>query len=383
MNNETQPDSPPTDIFVARTPIDFTGETRIFDEQVQQEALAQARVATHREFPLMGESRHSHARVFDADRYSVRSYVPETEGEGFWDLYRLSKNVVVMIGDCRYSEPKWLGTPDQGYFKIRLLWSGKLLTAGGEILLDSPKGMLAIYPGRGVGGYYVAAGQPLKAVILHCRISMLLDELGIDPETAPGLLSKLTDTSREEPLLQEFSLTPRITNSVSDILNDRDLYAANLRGWFIEAKAKEVLASVIQGLMHEPDLEAGSNRITHRDRNRILEAQEVIRANLSDLPTIPALSRMVGVNRTKLKSGFKAVVGCTIGEFTRRQQMETAARMLQTSEQPVGDIGYAVGYRHPANFSHAFKRYFGCLPRSMRSRGSRLRAQTATEHDGA
>jgi len=273
-----------------------------------------------------------------------------------------------MIGECFYTQPKWLGTPDQGYFKIRLLWSGRFLTADGNLMLEGPSGMLAIYPGPTKGGFYVAANQRFRAVILHCRISMLLNEIGIVPEESPEPLCYLNDMRRAKPVTKDVVFTPRLVRCISDILDDRDLYAANFRNWFVEAKAKEILTTVLQAQVQEPELELGTNRITNRDRHRILEAQEIIKANLADLPTIAELSKMVGINRTKLKLGFKAMVGSSIGEFAQQQQMEAAAVMLRSSEHQISDISYALGYKHPGNFSQAFRRYYGALPSKMRTR---------------
>ncbi|MSQ97759.1 MAG: AraC family transcriptional regulator [Xanthomonadales bacterium] len=370
MSVKAESRTSPEDMFVSKQPIDFSGSTEFFDDQVKAEALALARNATHKTFPALGESRYSHARVFNAHRYSIRTYVPEEEGSGYWDLFRLSEKMVVMVGDCSYQKPKWLGVPDEGYFKIRLLWSGSLRAADGKSLLASPGAMLALYPRGTNSGYFVAEGVPCKVVILHCAISMLSEELGIDmdPKTANMPFSLLARGDSADPHLQELDLTPRLVNAMSDILDSRDLYTANLRDWFVEARAKEILAAVMQSLVQEPELAVAANRITRRDRHRILEAQEIVKASLSDLPTISSLSRMIGMNQTKLKAGFKEIVGCTIGEFIKQQQMESAARLLQSTELAISEISYAVGYGHPANFSQAFKHFYGCLPKSVRNR---------------
>ena len=100
MSKKTR--KPPADqtMFVTENPIDFSGDTDTFDRQVHQEALEQARQGMNRDMPHLGGARHSQARVFDAHRYSVRTYVPEHEATGYWDLYRLSKNLYEMIADC-------------------------------------------------------------------------------------------------------------------------------------------------------------------------------------------------------------------------------------------------------------------------------------------
>jgi AraC-like DNA-binding protein len=359
---------PDSEIFVSQSPLDFSGDTATFQQQVVREAQARAQRGMSRDMPHLSNARHSHSRVFDANRYSARTYLPETEGSGYWDLYRLSKNMFVMIADCEYRQAKWLGTPDPGFFKVRLLRTGELWTPEKSVLLDAPGGMLAIFPTHGESGYFISPGV-CKLVILHCRLDSLTEELGLDAESIPPVLALPKDDSTALPAVaRRLHMTPRLVNAMSDVLDSRDLYAPGLRGCFVEAKSREILASVVQSLVEKPELETEAGGLSRRERHRILDAQEIIRANLGDLPTIADLSKMVGINRTKLKSGFKAVVGCTIGDFTRQKQMEEAAHLLRSGEYAISEIGYSVGYRHPANFSYAFKRYYGCLPSEMRKR---------------
>ena len=42
--------------------------------------------------------------------------------------------------------------------------------------------------------------------------------------------------------------------------------------------------------------------------------------------------------------------------------------MLVSGEHGVAQVAYAVGYDYPANFTAAFKRHFGELPRSWKRR---------------
>lgn len=366
MPNKSQTPTADTEIFITQKPLDFSGDFASIHQQVEREVQANAYHGMTRDMPHLSNARHSHGRVFNADRYSLRTYLPESEGQGYWDLYRLTKNMFVMVADCEYTQAKWLGTPDPGFFKIRLLRTGTLITQQKSVLLDAPGGMLAIFPTHGESGYYVAPGV-CKLVILHCRLDSVTDELGLDAESVPSVLAlPNADDAALPTIVRKLQMTPRLVNAMSDVLDSRDLYSPSLRNCFVEARSREILASVMQSLIEKPEIDTSPGGISRRERHRIMDAQEIIRANLGDLPTIADLSKMVGINRTKLKSGFKAVVGCTIGDFTRQKQMEEAAQMLQSGEYAISEIGYSVGYRHPANFSYAFKRFYGCLPSEMR-----------------
>jgi AraC family transcriptional regulator len=56
--------------------------------------------------------------------------------------------------------------------------------------------------------------------------------------------------------------------------------------------------------------------------------------------------------------------------------MDTARRLLRTTEMPVADVALACGYRRPAAFAAAFLRHAGTTPRAFR-RG----AGSSPEHD--
>ena len=354
------------DLFVSTRPIDISGSTEKYDRQVYAEALQQANAESQHSFPVMVDSQHSHTRLFDRNRYSIRSYVPEEEGTGCWDLFRFSEHFSLFIGDCNYRQHKWMSVPDETYFKIRLMRSGLLRRPNGEVLLSSPGGMIAIYPPGTGDGYFIEPGVDCRFIILHCAGTMLTEELGLDLRVAPKPLQLLTRNRLENPYARNLDLTPRLINGLSDMLDARDNYRATVRDWFVEAKAKEILCSILQDLLQQPELNIGANRVSDRDHHRLAEAQDIIRSSLHNLPTIPALARMLGMNQTKLKAGFKHVVGSTIGEFALQQRMQTASRMLKKTRLPISQISQAVGYRHQTNFSQAFKRYYGRLPRSVR-----------------
>ena len=49
--------------------------------------------------------------------------------------------------------------------------------------------------------------------------------------------------------------------------------------------------------------------------------------------------------------------------------MQRAKLLLENGCQ-VAQAGWQTGYRHPANFSAAFSRYFGCAPKTVGRAGA-------------
>lgn len=75
---------------------------------------------------------------------------------------------------------------------------------------------------------------------------------------------------------------------------------------------------------------------------------------------------MTGLNRDKLKRGFKLLFGVPPHCFNREIRMQEAKRLLQQTEKPVSEIAYLVGYGQPNNFCTAFTKHAGCTPLQFR-----------------
>ncbi len=80
-----------------------------------------------------------------------------------------------------------------------------------------------------------------------------------------------------------------------------------------------------------------------------------------------AISRAVGINRTKLSYGFQRLYGMSMSQFVTNHRLEEARRLLLETDMTVSQIALAVGYEHACNFSTRFKAQFNDTPRAFRS----------------
>ena len=169
--------------------IDVSGTTLQIDAaaRVQSRATPFQPAGTGASAPTSNQKELT--RNFDDLRYSVRSYVPQGEGEGYWDLYRVSEDIFVLIADCTYNEVKWVGVPGERCFKIRFLRSGILVGDNGQ--------------------HYLADGE------------------------------------NQAPYAQTFEPTAPIARAFADILGSGDLFEANLRGWFISRNQMSLAAKML------------------------------------------------------------------------------------------------------------------------------------------
>jgi AraC-like DNA-binding protein len=92
--------------------------------------------------------------------------------------------------------------------------------------------------------------------------------------------------------------------------------------------------------------------------------------------TIESLAREVSVSRATLARRFSDLVGETPPEYLTRWRMDLAAQRLRDTQDTVGAIAVAVGYRSEYSFSRAFTRHRGLAPGRYR-RQTRARASAA------
>lgn len=86
--------------------------------------------------------------------------------------------------------------------------------------------------------------------------------------------------------------------------------------------------------------------------------------------TVSGLSRDIFTSRRQLQRSF-AEAGTSVRERLHGVRMERAAELLRESSLSVAEIGRRVGYRQPAQFTKAFRRYYGLAPAHWRNRVGR------------
>ncbi|WP_309243368.1 helix-turn-helix transcriptional regulator [Caballeronia sp. CLC5] len=79
------------------------------------------------------------------------------------------------------------------------------------------------------------------------------------------------------------------------------------------------------------------------------------------------MARQAGMSLSKLSKLFKAVEGKTMMEYLLMVRMRRALDLMREGDLSITQISYEVGYEYPANFSTAFRRFFGTSPREALS----------------
>lgn len=97
-------------------------------------------------------------------------------------------------------------------------------------------------------------------------------------------------------------------------------------------------------------------------------ADVVERIHSSDAPNIALaeLARIAQVHPSHLARTFRALHGCTLGEYTRTLRVQRAREMLRTGTLPLSQVALACGFADQSHFTRVFRRVTGVTPAAYR-----------------
>lgn len=102
-------------------------------------------------------------------------------------------------------------------------------------------------------------------------------------------------------------------------------------------------------------------------RRRICLAVDFIHANLAENPSMDEIAHAAAFSKFHFQRLFKALVGETVAEFTRRLRLETAARRLVFNPgTDITGLAFDLGFSSSQNFAKAFRKQFGVSPTQFR-----------------
>jgi AraC-like DNA-binding protein len=161
-------------------------------------------------------------------------------------------------------------------------------------------------------------------------------------------------------------LHPNMASAVMDMTSCT--FMGSARRAYMHAKSLELLSIVLGSLSTLARRgEADTVRLSARDRERIVEIEQLMKARLDTPLSLAALARRAGLNRTKLALGFKAIFGSSVHEYWRDLRLTHAKEILMNETAQVSEVAARVGYSEISSFTRAFYRKFGVLPRDCRA----------------
>lgn len=92
----------------------------------------------------------------------------------------------------------------------------------------------------------------------------------------------------------------------------------------------------------------------------VLERMHAGEAGLADLAVLAQ------VHPSHLTRTFRALYGCSVGEYARRLRVDRAAGLLRASRLPLSQVALACGFADQSHFTRVFRRVTGVTPAAFR-----------------
>ena len=139
--------------------------------------------------------------------------------------------------------------------------------------------------------------------------------------------------------------------------------SGQIRQFFLESKALELLALKLEMIQRTPTLPPG---ISEEQAAVIFTAKDLLLSNIATPPSIHDLSRAAGMSHPKLQQLFRTVFGCSPFDMLREKRLEWAKELVEKNEMSLTEIAYELGYSGSSHFSRAFSDRFGVQPSKYR-----------------
>jgi AraC family transcriptional regulator of arabinose operon len=108
--------------------------------------------------------------------------------------------------------------------------------------------------------------------------------------------------------------------------------------------------------------------IANRSRDRRVRAiiREVSELVSFEREVIEALAMKVNLSPSRLRHLFRREIGMSIGQFVRRQRLERARGLLESTFLNIKEVASSVGVSDQSHFVKDFKRAYGMTPSQYR-----------------
>jgi AraC-like DNA-binding protein len=297
----------------------------------------------------------------------TRLMIDRTQGHGSWELYRLDQDLYVVAADCVYDSTLFETVPGEGLVEFHLRLAGVLeMTMPGSekpVTVTGPR-LVMMYQPPGVDVFErVLPRIRDSCVSLYCRPQFLADLARRNGIDRWPLLEEIANHAPSSVWHRQVALSPTLLYVGKSLLESP--YRRAIRLLHAEAKALELLCGVL-ALAQESD--DSLHRATSDSEGRQLDtARRMLASQLSAPPRVRDIARAVGMSESKLKRTFKARFGITVFDYGLECRMRHALVQLRCKGMSVGQVAYAVGYRHQTSFASAFRDFFGFLPSKART----------------
>ena len=199
----------------------------------------------------------------------------------------------------------------------------------------------------------VQEGAPVAKALFTLRVEQLTSREGgsLPDETAIILLTSLNRSLYDYLLFQ-------LGISFSRCCYDNRLHAH--AGVGRSAGALQEAGDAIL------DAYAEELRQNHTQRTHIERICAYVQGHLTEELTLERVAREAYLSRCYICQIFKSLVGCTFGEYVKRERIQRARALLASTNRSIEEIAAACGFHSATYFATVFKGIMGMTPSAFR-----------------
>jgi AraC-like DNA-binding protein len=136
---------------------------------------------------------------------------------------------------------------------------------------------------------------------------------------------------------------------------------------------ERIVELLLLGAVEAPLLDSAPGEESTSEVARLLPALEQLRSDPADPITLERAASLCRLSPAYFSRRFKQRLGMNFTDYARVYRLHLAARRLATTESPISEIAYQLGFSSPSHFGVRFRERFGMSPREYRT-SARLRA---------
>lgn len=202
-------------------------------------------------------------------------------------------------------------------------------------------------------------GDSWRTVGIVCQPSFVARELQLRNEEMPAELQRFQAGEDKVDFWYAGEMTNEMAGVANSLLHPR--VSSGVRPIYLRAKVVELVCLAMDRLQRAQPALNHSVRLGRHDIVCLKEARTIVEHSRV-APSLDALARRVGLNRSKLAAGFKQVYGLTIGGYHRELRLEEAFKALKCRSATIGRVADEAGYSDAGSFTKAFKARYSILP---------------------
>lgn len=205
----------------------------------------------------------------------------------------------------------------------------------------------------------VSKDCPLECIVIATATRNLNKLPNQEGELFSELLEQLVNPKDHYVEGPSFFMTPEMQLIVDSLFNIK--YEGKAKMMFFRSQITALLSHFFGQLALNK-----SQNFQSVDRQRLDEVKNILAENLDNPPSLSELSKIIGLNTTKLKKEFKEVFGVPVFKYLQNQRLTTAHDMIKGQNATVQEAAWHVGYDSLSSFSNAFAKKFGYRPSQIR-----------------